>query len=172
MCAAFALATGHFVFFSYLDGRALRDSLPQGWVSTISTAFVVSFRSSLAGSLGTAFTQRLWRVYRKQPMKISTIDVLYSALHSPTSLISPSFIASAKLEWLFALACWCVPIVAIFPPGGIRVVAEGRNTTAPMNNIPTFNPEFRWPESGGLRSSQTAVRDQALFKLDDDGNYL
>ena len=171
MCAALALATGHVAFFRYLDGRTPHDSLSQQWVSTISTAFVVSFRSALGGSLATAFTQRLWSVYRERPMKLSTIGVLYTALQSPLSLISPSFLANAKLEWLFALTCWCVPVLVTFPPGGIRVVTEGRNSTVAVD-VPTFNPEYRWPKGGGLLSNQTAVRNQALFKLDTDGNYM
>ena len=171
MCAALALATGHFAFFRYLDGRALRDSLSQQWVSTISTAFVVSFSSALGGSLATAFTQRLWRVYRERPMKLSTIGVLYTALHSPISLTSLSFLANAKLEWLFALTCWCVPVLVTFPSGGIRVVAEGRNSTVAVD-VPTFNPEYRWPKQVGRLSNQTAVRNQALFKLAADGDYM
>ncbi|KAI5816085.1 hypothetical protein BZA77DRAFT_67895 [Pyronema omphalodes] len=175
---AIALAIGHYVFFRYLDGQPLSETLPQSWVSSISTAFVVTFRSCLGAALGTAFTQRLWRLYRKRPMRLTTIDLLYTVLQNPLNLLRPSLIRNAKLEFIFALACWCIPIVTIFPPGGIRVISKA-HATVKVFDVPTFNSTFIWPKPDPALSpgyqrllNHTAVRQQGLFKLDDDGSFV
>lgn len=111
-------------------------------------------------------------------MRLTTIDLLYTVLRNPLNLLRPSLIRNAKLEFLFALACWCIPIITIFPPGGIRVISKAQ-TTLKLFDVPTFDPTFKWPKpnpelSPGAQRllNHTAVRQQGLFKLDDDGSFV
>ena len=113
--------------------------LRQSYVSAISIAFALAFRSMLTASLSMAFIQRLWTLFRSKPMKASTIDTLMSLLQSPLQLLRFDIIWSARLEWIFALCCLCIPIATVFPPGALTVELLPLRRTQTMN-VPTFIP--------------------------------
>jgi hypothetical protein len=93
----------------------------------------------LTASLSAAFIQRLWSLFRAKPMKVSTIDSLLSLLQSPLKLFHMNVLWHARLEWIFALFCLCIPIATVFPPGSLTV--ELREIRVPENiRVPTLNP--------------------------------
>lgn len=115
----------------------LQGILRQSYVSAISIAFALAFRSMLTASLSMAFIQRLWTLFRSKPMKASTIDTLLSLLQSPLQLLRFEVVWGAKLEWIFALCCLCIPIATVFPPGALTVELLPRRWTETMH-VPTF----------------------------------
>ncbi|KAE9362950.1 hypothetical protein N431DRAFT_423291 [Stipitochalara longipes BDJ] len=139
--SAAALALGHFLFAWNLNGKAvpLDGILRQSYVSAFSIAFALGFRSMLTASLSTAFIQRLWTLFRSKPMKASTIDTLLSLVQTPLKLLHFDVLWSARLEWIFALCCLCIPIATVFPPGALTVELKERRW-AKTTQVPTFIP--------------------------------
>jgi 4-hydroxybenzoate polyprenyltransferase len=138
---ALLLAVGHFLFAFYLNGQTVPPNgmLRQSFVSAISIAFALSFRAMLTASLSIAFIQRLWTLFRSKSMKASTIDSLLSLLQTPLNLLRFDVLWHAKLEWVFALCCLCIPIATVFPPGSLTV--ELKEQRRPENiMVPTFIP--------------------------------
>jgi hypothetical protein len=177
--AAFVIAIGNYCFFVFLSGRQvgrdwkLSDRLPQSMVSAISTAFVFLFRSFLVASLGIAFTQRIWRLFRIKPLTASTIDLLYTILRNPVNFLYPQVIRSAKIEYAFATLIWIIPLATIFPPGALRVGFQP-NTVVQSLEVSTFDPTLhRLPRDTNFsRSVFINLTRQALFSISYDGDYV
>ena len=143
----------------------------------MSTAFAYSFRASLGIALATSFTQRLWSVFRKRPLKAVTIDMLFSALRNPFSIMSFGFLRHAHLEWFLALVFWSIPIASIFPPGAIRVGIKPNVIERAGFSVPTYDGRFMAPAgqapAGQInrRENWDAVNSQAMFLMWVDGDY-
>ncbi|KAF8541197.1 hypothetical protein BDD12DRAFT_949477, partial [Trichophaea hybrida] len=176
---AFVIAISNYCFFVFLSGRQvgrdwkLSDRLPQSMVSAISTAFVFLFRSFLVASLGIAFTQRIWRLFRIKPLTASTIDLLYTILRNPVNFLYPQVIRSAKIEYAFATLIWIIPLATIFPPGALRVGFQP-NTVVQSLEVSTFDPTLhRLPRDTNFsRSVFINLTRQALFSISYDGDYV
>jgi hypothetical protein len=72
-------------------------------------------------------------------MKASTIDSLLSLLQSPRKLLHLDVLWHARLEWIFALCCLCIPIATVFPPGALTVELQERRWPE-TKLVPTFIP--------------------------------
>ena len=79
------LAVAHFAFFRWLNNQQVDyiHVISQSYVSTISTGLVNAFRSCLVASSLHSSTQILWQLLREKPLKISTIDYLFSIGSDP-----------------------------------------------------------------------------------------
>ena len=149
----------------YLDKRHLDATMPQSWVSSISTAFVFCFRSLLLSALASAFAQQIWHLFRKKPLHASTIDLLYTVLKNPVNLLYPELIRHAPFEFIFALMCWVFPIATVFPPGAIRVIPFEQSVNQSIE-VPTFDPRYV-----GENTTEGDLRTQALFSMNQNGSY-
>src|SRR5258706_598684 len=117
-------ASAHYLIFLRLNNQDVDSSIPQSWVTTISTALGRVFSLSLSVALGLAYTQLLWNKLRKIPAKVGTIDALFSMQANPLKLVNISVIKTAPLLWLAAAFLPIIPSATVFPPGAIVVVAS------------------------------------------------
>ncbi|KAI9730399.1 MAG: hypothetical protein M1834_005909 [Cirrosporium novae-zelandiae] len=161
---ALAIGIAHLVLFHWLDGQKVTQTIPQSYVAAISTAMVTAFRIFLVTSLVISFTQLVWQRLRGRPMKVLTIDSLFSITSNPFNFVYPDVLASAPLLCLCAAVCWCVPVAMIYPPGALTVEPRSFLQTVNMS-VPTFDPTFRG--NGTLADLER----HALYKFDDFMNY-
>lgn len=134
---ALVLAIIHLWSFRYLNGKRI-DKFPQTYVTTASNVTATLFGASLAAALAIAFTQCLWRLMRRSPMKVETIELLFTIRTNPFLLPRPAVIRSAPALFFCALLSWSTYIVTSFPPGALTVQSTRRSNFA-MVAVPTFN---------------------------------
>lgn len=141
---AILAAVANIWFFYYLNGQPVKTStIPQSWVSTISTTFVLVFRICLGISLGITYTQRTWRGYRERPLDLETIEILHSVLQNPLDAFG--LINTLPTEFLFTLGCFAIPLGLILVPGSITVAPQEQTITA-LFDVPTFDPSYKEPK--------------------------
>ncbi|KAF2144859.1 uncharacterized protein K452DRAFT_305825 [Aplosporella prunicola CBS 121167] len=138
---AFLTALGNYLFFNYLDGRLVEDSLSQSWVAAMSTAFVRVYSVLLTTSLGTAFAQLLWRRMRLKAHRVSTIDSLMSLTRNPLRLFCWDVLFHAPFLWIFGLLLTLIPIGTVLPPGALVVHSRSRIIHTDVV-VPTFDPAY------------------------------
>ena len=96
-------------------------------------------RSCLVASFLCSFTQILWQLLRAKPLKISTIDSLFSVVSNPFRLTYSDVFLRTPVLWLCAALHWCIPIAMIYPSGAIIVKPIPLNRTY-NTTVPTFDP--------------------------------
>ena len=116
LAVAVALAMGHHFFYAHLAGTTMPegDFWKHSWFTlsrqqfnlTIGNAFAFLIKASLGIAVSIAYAQLFWQAIQSQPAKISSIDVMYSALSDLTT------VARVKVWWrhplllLFVLIIW------------------------------------------------------------------
>ncbi|EMR90386.1 hypothetical protein ACHAP3_008901 [Botrytis cinerea] len=156
-------ASAHYLVFWILNGRDVDSSIPQSWVSPISTALGRAFSISLGVALGTAYTQLLWNRLRRSPTKIGTIECLFLMQSNPLKLVSLAALKTSPLLWLAAAFIPIVPTATIFPPGAI-VVVPSPQTYSYNTLVPTYDFDYR-----GQNDSYENLAVNALFLMGPDG---
>ena len=107
-----ALAVGHHLFYSSLNG----DEVPQGddhnWGQQLNTSLGTGFaflvKTSLISAVAAAYTQYIWFDFRSNYSRVSTIDSKFMALSSIFSMLDPAFIGKSKIGAVLALLTWSV----------------------------------------------------------------
>ncbi|KAF4635688.1 hypothetical protein G7Y89_g2415 [Cudoniella acicularis] len=141
------LAAIHLVLFRYVDGKSAEGpfSISQTYVSVASYLITNSFSASLRASLLVAFSQHMWRIFRKQSTKVSSIENLYGLPHNFFLLFSTSIPRTSPLLFILALGTWLVSIATIYPPSALTAAS-----TPLLSNelilVPTFNPNYSTPD--------------------------
>lgn len=97
-----------------------------------------TFGLSLKSSLCLAFTQYLWYLLRQAPLKVSTVEALFSMRSSPKALFDSASVIKASPLVLITAVIWLIPIATSFPPGSLTVVAGSRTDVVSID-VPTFN---------------------------------
>lgn len=137
------VAVLHLNMFLHLDGQ-LTDRyglISQSYVAALSTFLVNSFATCLAISLGLAFTQYLWRLFRTHPMTAGTVEALYNLQSSPLSLLTWATWTVAPVICLMALTILLLAAAKPFPPGALTV--EARDSIKHVNRtVPSFQPSY------------------------------
>ncbi|RDA91101.1 hypothetical protein CP533_6699, partial [Ophiocordyceps camponoti-saundersi (nom. inval.)] len=169
------LAASHFCFFWLLSGSPAEGPephLPQTYATTISMLLANGFGLSLKFSLSLAFTQHLWRLVRNTPLKMSTLDALFSLRQAPLALFnSPAIVHKASPLAVMAALIWFMPIVTGFPPGAISVMPL--NTTVRIANasVPTFNAPYDGDYTiGDIRAHSLAPSEQMVSSSFESGD--
>lgn len=134
---AFTIAVIHLLTFKYLDGKQT-DGIPQSYVTTASSIMANLFGASLTAALAIAFTQWLWRLMRRTPTKVATIELLFTIRTNPFLLFRPAVIRCTPVLFLCALLTWSIYIATSLPPGALTVQLSER-TYFQMVRVPTFN---------------------------------
>ena len=95
---ACASAASHLLFFAYLNGKPANGPghhIPQTYSTTASILLAGMFGLMLRISISVAFTQHLWRLLRATPIRVATIERLFTLRSSPTSLFHVDVLAKA-----------------------------------------------------------------------------
>ncbi|KAK5988841.1 hypothetical protein PT974_10335 [Cladobotryum mycophilum] len=138
---AIILAAAHFSLLRHLSGKpADGDESPitQSYLTTLSALFASAFGSCIRLSLSVAFTQYLWRLVRSLPMKISTIDNLFSLRGTPLLIFDPVVWSQAWPLVLMTIIMWVIPLATSLAPGASTVFPSSKIHVTPLT-VPTFN---------------------------------
>ncbi|KAH6892480.1 hypothetical protein B0T10DRAFT_560066 [Thelonectria olida] len=140
---AMATAGLHLGMFLTLDGRQTNDKrVPrQTYVAAMSTLLVNVFGTSLGISLGVAFTQYLWHLFRTRPMTVGIIEDLLGMRKDPLLLLTCATWAAAPIACASALAILLLTVAKVFPPGALTVVTKDLVTTRDTV-VPIFTANY------------------------------
>lgn len=105
LVAGIAFALGHHFHYQSLDGTEVSSETKQQWAIRIGTGFAFLCKASLVGSVGVAYTQRLWVTVKKRYLSLQNLDDAFSLTTDPFSFFSGVLI-SAKLLCLLAACMW------------------------------------------------------------------
>ncbi|OJD36450.1 formylmethionine deformylase-like protein [Diplodia corticola] len=132
LIAGIAFALGHHFHYQSLDGTTVSTETSQQWAIRIGTGLAFLCKTSLAASVGVAYTQRLWVTVKKRVLSLQNLDDAFSLTTDPFSFFSSRVLISAKLLCLLAACMWCIPIVATITPATLSVRAGLSNDTSSM----------------------------------------
>ncbi|OGM49451.1 hypothetical protein ABOM_001699 [Aspergillus bombycis] len=155
---ALALAITHVVVFRYLDGKFEDDpNIPsQTYVTAASTivANVISFCIRIC--LAAAFTQYFWHLVRISPMRLETLEFLYTMRGSPMSFFSLTVLQKGWLLAIITMVLWAVPVAMSFPSSSMTVRSMTRTHEVSQTQVPGMNLSETWD------GNTTAITDKAL----------
>lgn len=89
--------------------------------------------------LSTVFTQYLWRLVRLSPLRVMTIESLFTLRRNPLSLFRTSVLRKGWLLCIIALLIWVTSIAASFPPSAITVETAIYEKSSVRGGIPGLN---------------------------------
>ena len=119
-----ALAVCHAVFYWWLDGNQVDETLSQAWVTNIGTAFTFLVKMFLVIAAGIAFVQHRWRNLRTQTFEVDQIDAVTAMTEDIFSLLDVRLWPKVPVLVIIAAITWLIPVAAVFPPGTLRVSFE------------------------------------------------
>ncbi|RJE24584.1 hypothetical protein PHISCL_03062 [Aspergillus sclerotialis] len=93
--------------------------------------------------LATVFTQYFWRLVRLSPMKLGTIETLYTLRGNPLWGLQPGILRDGFLLVMIAFIIWVVPIATSFSPSSMTL-KSATYTHTKMMEVPTFNASDTW----------------------------
>ncbi|KAK6837239.1 hypothetical protein RU639_001349 [Aspergillus parasiticus] len=162
LCGSFSLAltlaVTHALVFHYLDGKLENDpNIPsQTHVTAASTivANVIGFCIRIC--LAAAFTQYFWHLVRVSPMRLETLEFLYTMRGSPTSFFSMTVLQKGWLLAIITMVLWAVPIAMSFPSSSMTVMSTTTTHEVSQTQVPGMNLSETW---GG---NTTIMKDKEL----------
>lgn len=101
-----ALAIGHHIYYSKLDGTLVASASHQQWAIRFGTAFSFLVQSCLQSSTVLACGQCVWRVLRSKSLTIGGIDDIFALTSSPSSFLQWELYNVARPVLLVALLTW------------------------------------------------------------------
>jgi hypothetical protein len=131
-CLAIAAcsAVGHHCFYQSLRGQRVDEQkFDQNVNVYIGTALTVLTKLSLTAAVTLAYSQILWQRLLGRRLRISHIDSLSSLVATPSALNDWRILRNFPLLTTLAMMAWCMPIITVFPPGTLSVVADLANST-------------------------------------------
>ncbi|KAE8153275.1 hypothetical protein BDV25DRAFT_169157 [Aspergillus avenaceus] len=146
---ALALAITHAVVFRYLNGKFEDDpNIPsQTHLTAASTimANVVGFLIRIC--LAAAFTQYFWHLVRVTPMRLETLEFLYTMRGSPTSFFSLTAIQKGWMLGIITIILWVIPIAMSFPSSAMTIRNALYTHVVPHIDVPVLNAQEIWDKN-------------------------
>ncbi|KAI0198894.1 hypothetical protein F4808DRAFT_462283 [Astrocystis sublimbata] len=145
--AAVALAVGHHLFYSSLDGTpVLTASRATGFINTspqkinitIGNIFSTLVGACLSISVSTSYVQLVWASIKIRPEKLSRIDTVFSGVRSIAGLFHVSAWRAYPGLAFVALSFWLTAIPLVIPPGTLSVhltTLRAQPTTFEVPNV-------------------------------------
>jgi hypothetical protein len=99
-------ASCHDAFYQSLHNTRAGPAQDQQWATRTAMCLAFVTKASFAASIGTAFTQYLWVVTRRQYMSLSALDCMFSLSTNPTSFGNREVFTRAKVLFLLAGLIW------------------------------------------------------------------
>ncbi|CZR55289.1 uncharacterized protein PAC_05176 [Phialocephala subalpina] len=164
---AIVLALVHLILFQFINGRAADGPTPiapQTYISTASNILANAFGVALRASLGVAFCQYLWHLFRVQTMKVSTIELLFAIRSNPFQIFRMATLRATPTLCALALLMFLSQIATGFPPGAITIEKAPR-TSYEMAIVPSFDASFMGNGSGSDANAFSLIK----LKLDPTG---
>jgi hypothetical protein len=101
-----ALAIGHHVYYSKLDGTPVASAGHQQWAIRFGTAFSILAKSCLQASTVLACGQCVWKVLRSKSLTMGGIDNIFALTSTPFSFLQWELYKEARPVLLVALLTW------------------------------------------------------------------
>jgi hypothetical protein len=101
-----ALAIGHHVYYSRLDGTPVASAGHQQWAIRFGTAFSFLVKSCLQASTVLACGQCAWKVLRSKSLTMGGIDNIFALTSTPSSFLQWELYKEARPVLLVALLTW------------------------------------------------------------------
>jgi hypothetical protein len=101
-----ALAVGHHVYYSKLDGAPVASAGHQQWAIRFGTAFSFLVKSCLQASTILACGQCVWKVLRNKSLTMGSIDNIFALTSTPFSFLQWELYKEARPVLLVALLTW------------------------------------------------------------------
>jgi hypothetical protein len=163
---AVLMAVVHFLFYYYMNGRKPALIERVYWAQTIGNGFSYAVKASLTGSIGIAYVQHLWQLFRSKPIQVSTIDELLSLPFAPLNLFSIDVIRTSALSWGSGIVGILISLATIFPPASLNTLVlppVGRELAA--YGAPNYNSTMR------INNTWKEINSRAVFLMDTDLLY-
>ncbi|KAE8158939.1 hypothetical protein BDV40DRAFT_291349 [Aspergillus tamarii] len=172
---ALALAITHVAVFRYLDGKLENDSnIPsQTYVTAASTivANVISFCIRIC--LAAAFTQYFWHLVRISPMRLETLEFLYTMRGSPMSFFSLTVLQKGWLLAIITMVLWAVPVAMSFPSSSMTVRSAVRTHVVPQTQMPGMNLSETWDGNATImKDKELALFVPNNWRHQNDSDYV
>lgn len=110
-------AIGHHRFYSYLNNRQIKDSVPQVWAIRIGNAFAYLFKTALTAAVAVAYTQGFWFFVRRKSLPIGSLDKYFGVLYNPLSFFNTDLLQHSTLLFGLAMVSWLLPLATMLSPG-------------------------------------------------------
>lgn len=108
--AGLGMAIGHHFYFQSLDGHLAPDDgvYSQQVAKQVGNAFVVLALACFRASIVIAYNQYIWTIFRRNSLKVSTIDNLFSLPSRLLSFFSWQLLSKAPLAVVLGAVPWYV----------------------------------------------------------------
>lgn len=102
------LAIGHHFYFSYLDGNLVPGAgvSSQQIVKQVGNAFVFLALACFRASIVIAYNQYIWTIFRRNSLKVSIIDKVFSLPSRLLSFFSFQLLGQAPLALVLGAVPW------------------------------------------------------------------
>jgi hypothetical protein len=101
-----ALAIGHHVYYSKLDGALVASAGHQQWAIRFGTALSFLVKSCLQASTILACGQCVWKVLRNKSLTMGGVDNIFALTSTPFSFLQWELYKEARPVLLVALLTW------------------------------------------------------------------
>ena len=145
------LITCHHIYYAYLDGKPDRPyttSRPadfahsQRGAQTLGNGLAFLIKACLTSVIGTSFIQLSWRLVRRKPCTVDTLDAMWASRTDLFSFLNGGLWKSATFLVFLAIVSWSMPLVALFPASSITIQSVVRADevpcTVPAMDMNTF----------------------------------
>ncbi|BAE64006.1 unnamed protein product [Aspergillus oryzae RIB40] len=172
---ALALAVTHALVFHYLDGKLENDpNIPsQTHVTAASTIVANIIGFCIRICLAAAFTQYFWHLVRASPMRLETLEFLYTMRGSPTSFFSMTVLQKGWLLAIITMVLWAVPIAMSFPSSSMTVRSTTMTHEVPQTQVPGMDLSETW---GGnttiMKDDELALFVSNNWREENDTDYV
>ena len=103
---AILAATGHHLFYQWLDYQEAGSTNWQSWVQRIGNAFMFLVRFFLSCALGIALYEIMWMYARIRTLSIHSLDSMFMLSNSLTDFLSLELVKKAKGVLIVAMIFW------------------------------------------------------------------
>lgn len=106
LLAGLVLAIAHDLFYQFLNGRPLNQSLSQTWVTRIGTGVAFLAKTAFVIAVASAYVQRQWMNLRHDSYKMREVDDLTGVLYDIMAFFNVRLWLKMPLLFCIALLAW------------------------------------------------------------------
>lgn len=159
------LAVGHHVVFEHLDGKPV-SSFSQIWINRVSNGVALVVKMCWTLAVGLAFPHTLWYSFRRNYIKIRSVDKLFDLRSDILGFLSLDCFRGAPVAMGLATITWLLPALPVIVPGTLSVQI---NLNGFKQSFPCTVPAFG---QGGQDDTDFSIRNSTSNEIitDDVGD--
>ncbi|TVY19557.1 hypothetical protein LARI1_G003386 [Lachnellula arida] len=161
------LAFGHHFWYAHLEKHADPDGdLSQEAIKRIGNAFVALVLAAMKVAIKESYNQYAWTLVKRKPLKIKTLNKLFSLTSELFSFCSLHLIREAWLAYLLGALPWLIPLGGLTPATTLSVVPAFKSVYIDNGRIPI--PKYNsssWARVEGVDTENTLAPSALLLKI-------